>query len=84
VRNQEAALSVVDSDGRYVGLIPPDHLLTVLLSEHEEDLSRLGSFLKGSLAADMVGWFEAQLQHKSPWLFSFPASFTWPIWFTLP
>jgi hypothetical protein len=33
---------VVDAAGRFVGLIPPHRLLAVLLSEHEEDLSRLG------------------------------------------
>lgn len=42
VQNEEAALSVVDNEGRFVGIIPPHRLLAVLLSEHEEDLSRLG------------------------------------------
>jgi magnesium transporter len=92
VQHAESALAVVDVNGRFVGLIPPHRLLAVLLSEHEEDLSRLGGFLKNTsmarhtseeailrrfwhrlpwlllglagalLAADMVGWFEAQLQ----------------------
>ncbi|MGK2913449.1 MAG: magnesium transporter [Porticoccaceae bacterium] len=94
VRNEESALSVVDKEGRFVGIIPPYRLLAVLLSEHEEDLSRLGGFTKSTAAArtageepvqrrfrhrfpwlliglggalfsaDLVGWFEAQLQHK--------------------
>ena len=94
VRNEEAALSVVDGEGRFVGIIPPHRLLAVLLSEHEEDLSRLGGFLKSAsaarttseepierrfwhrvpwlivglggalLAADLVGWFETQLEQK--------------------
>ena len=34
------------SDRRFVGVIPPYRLLAVLLAEHEEDLSRLGGFLK--------------------------------------
>lgn len=102
VRNGEAALAVVTSDGRFVGLIPPHRLLAVLLSEHEEDLSRLGGFLKstakaratseepverrfwhrlpwlllgligGLLAADMVGWFESQLQQKLMLAFFIP------------
>lgn len=92
VQHEEAALSVVDVDGRFVGLIPPYRLLAVLLSEHEEDLARVGGFLKNAstaqstsleavsrrfwhrlpwlllgcggalLAADIVGWFERQLQ----------------------
>jgi magnesium transporter len=92
VQHGESALAVVDAAGRFIGLIPPHRLLAVLLSEHEEDLSRLGGFLKNTsmarhtseeairhrfwhrlpwlllglagalLAADMVGWFETQLQ----------------------
>jgi magnesium transporter len=94
VRNEESALAVVDGDGHFVGVIPPHRLLAVLLSEHEEDLSRLGGFTQSTsaaratseepverrfvhrvpwllvglggalLAADLVGWFEAQLRHK--------------------
>ncbi len=102
VRHEESALAVVDRDRRFVGLIPPDRLLAVLLSEHEEDLSRLGGFVKSTtsarasseervnrrfrhripwlliglagalLAADFVGWFEAQLQHKVMLAFFIP------------
>jgi magnesium transporter len=94
VQHEESALAVVDREGRFVGIIPPHRLLAVLLSEHEEDLSRLGGFTKGTtvarttseepverrfqhrlpwllvglggalLAADVVGWFEAQLRQK--------------------
>lgn len=92
VRHAESALPVVDADGLFLGLVPPHRLLAVLLQEHEEDLSRLGGFLKGSeqarrhseepvvrrfrhrlpwllvgiagalLAAQLVSWFELQLQ----------------------
>jgi magnesium transporter len=102
VRHREAALSVVDSDGRFRGVIPPPTLLSVLLSEHEEDLSRLGGFLKSVstarsssqepvgrrfwhrlpwlmaglggalLAADLMGSFESQLQHKMMLAFFIP------------
>lgn len=101
-RHAESALSVVDADGNFVGVIPPHRLLAVLLSEHEEDLSRLGGFTKsaaaaqetstepvtrrfrhrlpwllvgvvGALAAaDFVGWFEAQLQHRVMLAFFIP------------
>jgi magnesium transporter len=102
VRNAESALSVVDAQGRFRGLIPPHRLLAVLLAEHEEDLSRLGGFLKSTtaarasseetverrflhrvpwllvglagalLAADLIGWFEAQLQQKIMLAFFIP------------
>ncbi len=102
IRNQESALSVVDAEGRFVGVIPPHRLLAVILSEHEEDLSRLGGFIKSTasvratseepverrfrhripwllvglagalLAADLVGWFEAQLEQKVMLAFFIP------------
>ena len=92
VRHEESALAVVDASGCFVGLIPPHRLLAVLLEEHEEDLARIGGFLKDTaavrhaseesmprrvwhrlpwlllglagalVAADLVGWFEAQLR----------------------
>jgi magnesium transporter len=101
-RNEESALAVVGGEGEFVGIIPPHRLLAVLLSEHEEDLSRLGGFTKSTtearatseepvqrrfrhrvpwllvgligalLAADFVGWFEAQLQHKVMLAFFIP------------
>ena len=46
VQHAESALAVVDAEGGFLGLIPPHRLLEVLLSEHEEDLSRLGGFLR--------------------------------------
>ena len=94
VKHNEAALAVVDESGSFVGLIPPYQLLSVLLQEHDEDIARLGGFLKQSSiarmaseepvyrrfwhrlpwlllglagaigAADIVGWFEAQLNDK--------------------
>ena len=102
VRRGESALSVVDESGRFLGLIPPHHLLAVLLSEHEEDLSRLGGFVKSTsearaastepverrfihrlpwllvglagamIAADLVGWFETQLELKVVLAFFIP------------
>src|SRR3970040_3029321 len=102
VRNEESALAVVDHEGRWVGIIPPHRLIAVLLSEHEEDLSRLGGFTKSAtaarttseepverrlrhrvpwllvglggalLAADFVGWFEAELEYKVMLAFFIP------------
>ena len=102
VEKGESALSVVDENGRFMGLIPPHRLLAVLLSEHEEDLARIGGFVKGSsvaraastepvrrrlghrlpwllvglggamLAADMMHWFETQLELKVVLAFFIP------------
>jgi magnesium transporter len=70
VRNQESALSVVDSDGRFIGIIPPYRLIEVLLSEHEEDLSRLGGFLRDASTARRTSEEPARrrFRHRLPWL----------------
>jgi magnesium transporter len=70
VRHQESALSVVDREGRFVGIIPPHRLIEVLLSEHEEDLSRLGGFLRDTSTARRTSEEPAQrrFRHRFPWL----------------
>jgi magnesium transporter len=70
VRNEESALSVVDREGRFVGVIPPHRLLAVLLAEHEEDLSRLGGFTKSTAAARTTSEepVERRFRHRIPWL----------------
>jgi magnesium transporter len=70
VRHQKSALPVVDGEGRFVGIIPPHRLIAVLLSEHEEDLSRLGGFLKNTSAARTTSEEPAQrrFRHRIPWL----------------
>jgi magnesium transporter len=61
---------VVDAEGGFHGLVPPDRLLQILEHEHEEDLARLGGFLSGASAArtaslEAVAW---RLWHRLPWL----------------
>jgi magnesium transporter len=70
VRRGESALSVVDADGRFAGLIPPHRLLAVLLAEHEEDLSRLGGFLRSTSAAreSTEEPVRRRFWHRVPWL----------------
>ena len=70
VRNAESALAIVDRDGRFIGLIPPHRLLSVLLSEHEEDLSRLGGFTKnaGAARASSEEPVQRRFRHRLPWL----------------
>ena len=70
VRNRQTALAVVDADGRFVGLIPPHRLLGVLLSEHEEDLTRIGGFLKSTAEARTTSMepVDRRFRHRLPWL----------------
>ena len=70
VSKGQTALAVVDAAGRFMGIIPPRQLLTILLSEHEEDLSRLGGFLHGSSAARLASQepVARRFQHRLPWL----------------
>jgi magnesium transporter len=70
VQHGESALAVVDEAGRFVGFIPPDRLLAVLLHEHDEDLARLGGFLRNSTMARAASEepIIKRLWHRVPWL----------------
>jgi len=70
VQHGEAALSVVDANGKFIGIVPPDRLLAVLLQEHDEDIARLGGFLKNSTAARLASEepVRRRFWHRAPWL----------------
>lgn len=70
VRHHESALCVVDDDGRFIGIIPPHRLIEVLLSEHEEDLTRLGGFSRQASTARQTSEEPAprRFRHRLPWL----------------
>jgi magnesium transporter len=70
VRHGESALPVVDGAGRFMGVIPPTSLLHVLLTEHEEDMSRLGGFLHDAAAAREATAepVARRYLHRMPWL----------------
>ncbi len=65
-----SSLAVVDPDGVFRGLVPPARLLTVLLTEHDQDLARLGGFLTSAASARhaMDEPVKARLWHRLPWL----------------
>jgi magnesium transporter len=70
VQHGESALVVIDDEGRCIGVIPPHRLLHTLLAEHDEDLSRLGGFMKSAEEArhateEALPW---RLWHRLPWL----------------
>jgi magnesium transporter len=70
VRHGESALTVVDDEGLFVGLIPPRRMVEVLLEEHDEDLARLGGYAASTSSArhateESVGM---RFGHRVPWL----------------
>lgn len=70
VQRGEPILAVVDDAGRFLGLVPPHRLLSVLLREHDEDMARLGGFLHDASAARATSR-ESLLKrywHRLPWL----------------
>jgi magnesium transporter len=70
VQHGESALAVVDDAGRFVGFIPPDRLLAVLLHEHEEDMARLSGFLRDTSMARSASEepISRRFWHRVPWL----------------
>lgn len=70
VQSGESALSVVDEQGRFTGMIPPARLLAVLLQEHDEDMARFGGVLKQSSAARLASTepVRRRFWHRIPWL----------------
>jgi len=70
VQHGEVSLAVVDEQGRFLGLIPPQRLLRVLLWEHDEDMARLGGFLRSTSMARSATEepVARRLWHRLPWL----------------
>jgi len=66
----ESSIAVVDSAGRFTGLIPPHRMLSVLLAEHDEDVARLGGFMAGTARARSAAEEQVtrRLWHRLPWL----------------
>jgi magnesium transporter len=70
VHHREGSLAVVDEDGIFIGLIPPPALIEIFLHEHEEDMARLGGYLRGTSEARAVSEEPVlrRFWHKVPWL----------------
>jgi len=70
VQRNESGIAVVDGEGRFRGLVPPQQLLTVLLQEHDEDMARLGGFLHSAESArkTTLERVARRLWHRMPWL----------------
>jgi magnesium transporter len=70
VMHNESSLALVDEDGRFRGLVPPQRLLGVLLAEHDEDMARLGGFQHDAAVARGASTEQVRrrLRHRLPWL----------------
>jgi magnesium transporter len=70
VQHGESTLSVVDGSGRFLGFVPPQRLLSVLLEEHHEDMARLSGMLRGALPARtaLEEPVFKRFAHRLPWL----------------
>jgi magnesium transporter len=70
IQHDETSLAVVDEEDRFVGFVPPQRLIAVLLWEHEEDMTRLGGYLQDSSAARSASLEEVtrRFLHRIPWL----------------
>lgn len=70
VRHGESSLAVVHADGTFTGLVPPLRMLDVLLTEHDEDLARLGGLLVGTRRARSAAEepIRERVRHRLPWL----------------
>jgi magnesium transporter len=69
-RDLRRSAAVVDEHGRFLGVVPPETLLRVLLHEHEEDVARLGG-LRASTSLARAASEEPvrrRLWHRFPWL----------------
>jgi magnesium transporter len=70
IHRGESTVAVVDGSGGFVGLIPPPRLIEVLLAEHDEDLARLGGYLRSTGAARAASEERVTRRygHRLPWL----------------
>lgn len=70
VRHGHEALAIVDDDNHYLGIVTPSDMLSVLLEEHEEDLSRMAGVVHDTeqvrtATVESVG---RRVAHRIPWL----------------
>jgi magnesium transporter len=70
VEHAESSLAVIDAAGRFVGLIPPQRMLRVLLTEHDVDMARIGGYMASTSRARLAAQepIGRRLWHRLPWL----------------
>jgi len=70
INRGESSVAIVDSQGVFLGLIPPNRMLNVLMTEHDEDVARLGGYLASTDRARQAAEERVtrRLWHRLPWL----------------
>jgi magnesium transporter len=70
IHRGDSTVAVVGDDGRFIGLIPPPRLIEILLTEHDEDLARLGGYLRSTGVARQAAEERIlrRYWHRLPWL----------------
>lgn len=70
VRSGSRSLVVAGADGSFIGLVPAERMLPVLLAEHDQDLAQLGGYLAGTKQARTAATepVSRRLWHRLPWL----------------
>jgi magnesium transporter len=70
VRRNESSVAVVDGGGAFQGLVPPHRMLSVLLTEHDEDVARLGGYMASTQRARQAAEepVRRRIWHRLPWL----------------
>lgn len=69
-RTGASSVWVSDPAGRFVGFVPIERIVTVLLAEHEEDIARIGGFRAAGARARQAAeeGVGRRLFHRLPWL----------------
>ena len=70
INRGESSVAIVDSQGDFIGLVPPNRMLNVLMTEHDEDVARLGGYLASTDRARQAAEERVtrRLWHRLPWL----------------
>lgn len=69
-RERQANLAITDGNGNFAGLVPAHELIGRLLTNHDEDVARLGGYLASTNSARLAAEepIRRRLRHRLPWL----------------
>lgn len=69
-QRDETCLVVLDDNRDFLGVIPPERLISILLTEHDEDMARLSGLLRGMTPARDAAEesIRRRFLHRIPWL----------------
>lgn len=69
-RRGESSAAVLNGEGTFAGLVAPKQMLRVLITEHDEDVARLGGYMASTERARHAAEepVAQRLWHRLPWL----------------